>query len=57
MKTLVVLFVSVVALVLGGCAEQPLMSDEQYNATRGPAPNAPDYSGYLPQPSNRPPGY
>jgi outer membrane lipoprotein SlyB len=57
MKTLVVLFVSVVALVLGGCADQPLMSDEEYNARRGPAPNQPNYSNVLPQPSNRPPGY
>jgi outer membrane lipoprotein SlyB len=57
MKTLVILFVSAVALVLSGCAEQPLISDEEYNARRGPAANAPDYSAYLPQTSNRPPGY
>ena len=57
MKILVVLFVSVVAFLLGSCAEAPLMSDEEYNARRGPAPNQPDYSANLPQTSNRPPGY
>jgi hypothetical protein len=50
MKILAVLFVSVVTLLLGGCADQPLMSDEEYNARRGPAPNSPDYSGVLPAP-------
>jgi hypothetical protein len=57
MKILFVLFVSVFALLLGSCAEQPLMSDEEYYATHGPAPNSPDYSNVLPQVSNRPPGF
>jgi hypothetical protein len=57
MKILFVLLVSVFAFLLGGCAEQPLMSDEEYNATHGPAPHQPDYSGVLPQPSTRPPGF
>jgi hypothetical protein len=57
MKILFVLFVSVFALLLGGCAEQPLMSDEEYSARHGPAPNSPDYSGVLPQTSNRPAGF
>jgi outer membrane lipoprotein SlyB len=57
MKILLVLFASVFALLLGGCAEQPLMSDEEYNATKGPAPFSPDYSSVLPQPTNRPPGW
>jgi hypothetical protein len=57
MKTVVVLFVLVVVFLLGGCAEAPVMSDEEYNARRGPAANQPDYSGHLPQPSNRPPGW
>jgi len=57
MKALVVLFVSVVAFLLGSCAEGPLMSDEEYNARKGPAPNQPDFSANLPQPSSRPPGF
>jgi hypothetical protein len=57
MKTVVVFFLLLVAFLLGSCAEAPLMSDEEYNARRGPAPNAPDYSANLPQTSNRPPGY
>jgi hypothetical protein len=57
MKILFVLSVSLFALLLGGCAEQPLMSDEEYKATHGPAPFSPDFSGVLPQASGRPPGY
>jgi outer membrane lipoprotein SlyB len=50
MKLLLVLSVSVFALCLGGCAEQPLISDEAYNATHGPGAHSPDYSSVLPQP-------
>jgi hypothetical protein len=57
MKILFVLFVSMFALLLGGCADQPLMTDEEYKASRGPAPYSPDFSGVLPQPSNLPPGW
>jgi hypothetical protein len=50
MKILFLLIVSVFALLLGGCAEQPLMSDEEYNARKGPAPFSPDFSAsVLPQ--------
>jgi len=55
MKILFVLSVSMFALFLGSCADQPLMSDEEYNARRGPAPNSPDFSGVT-QPVNRAPG-
>jgi hypothetical protein len=54
MKILFLLIFSVFALLLGGCAEQPLMSDEEYNARRGPAPFSPDFSGVLPQANTRP---
>jgi hypothetical protein len=57
MKILFVLFVSVFALLLGGCAEQPLMTDEEYYARKGPAPFSPDPTANLPQSSGRPPGY
>jgi hypothetical protein len=59
MKALVVLFVSVVAFLLGSCAEGPLMSDEEYNARKGPAPNQPDFTANLPNQntSSRPSGY
>jgi hypothetical protein len=49
-------FVSAVALFLGSCAEQPLLSNEEYDATHGPAPFSPDYSSVLPQPNTRPSG-
>jgi hypothetical protein len=50
MKILFVLFVSVFALFFGGCADQPLISDEEYEARRGPAAFSPDYSNVLPRP-------
>ena len=49
MKVPFFLMATVFALLLGGCAEQPLMSDEEYNARHGPAPFSPDFSGVLPQ--------
>jgi hypothetical protein len=57
MKILFVLFVSVFALLLGGCAEQPLVSDEEYNARHGPAPFSPDPMAHIPAPSTLPAGY
>jgi len=36
------------ALVLGGCADTSLISDEEYQASKGPAPHAPDFSKTLP---------
>jgi hypothetical protein len=53
MKILFVLFVSVFALLLGGCNELPLMSDEEYNARKGPAPFSPDPTANLPRQVNR----
>ena len=57
MKILFVLSVSVFALLLGGCVEAPLMSDEEYEARRGPAPNSPDPMAHIPAPNTRPAGY
>jgi hypothetical protein len=57
MKILFVLFVSVTALSLGGCVDQPLMSDEEYNARRGPAPYSPDPAAHVPQNNPGPRGY
>ena len=52
MKALFLLFVSVTALILGGCNEQPLISDEDYNKYKGPAPFSPDPSSHLPVQQN-----
>ena len=62
MKTSFLLFVSIVALGLGGCTtDDSLVSDEEYNAYRDAAPNAPDPTSRLPQRSQYPmsgsPGY
>jgi hypothetical protein len=38
------------ALLLGGCADPSLMTDEEYANSRGPAPHSPDPTSNLPQP-------
>ena len=45
------------ALLFGGCADQSLMTDEEYANSRRPAPNPPDPTYHLPQTSQRPGGY
>jgi hypothetical protein len=35
---------------LAGCADNSLMTDEEYAKSKGPAPFAPDYSQVLPAP-------
>jgi hypothetical protein len=44
-------------LLFGGCADQSLVTDEEYARYKGPAPNSPDPMAHIPQSSNRPPGY
>ncbi len=53
MKNLFVLFVSVTALFLSGCNEQPLISDEEYNRIKGPAAYSPDPTAHLPVQQNQ----
>jgi len=48
MKILFML-VSVTALFLTGCVEQPLISDEEYNRYKGPAPYSPDPTSHINQ--------
>ena len=38
------------ALLLSSCADQSLMTDEDYVKTKGPAPFSPDYTSVLPDP-------
>jgi hypothetical protein len=57
MKILFLLFVSVTALSLGGCVDPPLMSDEEYQARRGPAPYSPDPTSHILQNNPGPRGY
>jgi hypothetical protein len=46
------------ALLLGSCADRSLMTDEEIDANKKPAPHSPDPIGYIPQTnSNRPPGF
>ena len=57
MKIPILLAASVIALALDGCADQSLVSDEEYKAMKGPAPFSPDPMQHIPQPSDRPGGY
>lgn len=49
MKMIYTLALVCSALLLGGCADQSLTTDEEYANSRGPAPHGPDPSAYLPQ--------
>jgi hypothetical protein len=42
MKLTIILASICAALLLGGCADQTLMTDEEYRNSRGPAPFSPD---------------
>jgi len=57
MKIFILLAAFVVALVFGGCADQSLVSDEDYKAMKGPAPFSPDPMQHIPVQSDRPAGY
>jgi hypothetical protein len=47
---LATLFLSIsCALLLGGCADRSLMTDEEYANSRKPAPNSPDPTAFMPQ--------
>ena len=49
MKIPFVLILLGCAFFLGACADQPLVSDEEYNARHGPAANSPDPTSHLSQ--------
>ncbi|MFN2621278.1 MAG: hypothetical protein ABR611_00380 [Chthoniobacterales bacterium] len=45
------------AFLLTSCADNSLLTDEEYRQMKGPAPFSPDFSGVLPDPSTgRPAG-
>jgi hypothetical protein len=48
MKLLLTLAFVCGALLFGGCADNSLMTDEDYYNARGPAANSPDFSRNLP---------
>ena len=57
MKLAALLFVLSGALFLTSCADQSLMTDEEYQKNKGPAPFSPDFSSVLPDPTTgRPAG-
>ena len=49
MKLFVTLALVCGALLLGGCADQSLMTEEEYARSRGPAPHSPDPTMHIPQ--------
>ena len=50
MKTALIFAALLSAFLLSSCADQSLMTDEDYVKTKGPAPFSPDYSSVLPDP-------
>jgi hypothetical protein len=57
MKFAIVLTSICCALLLGGCSDRSLITDEEYRQIKGPAPFSPDYSSVLPDPATgRPAG-
>jgi hypothetical protein len=57
MKFTIILAAICGALVLGGCADQSLLTDEEIYKLKGPAPYSPDPMGHIPVPSDRPAGF
>ncbi|HEV2804515.1 MAG TPA: hypothetical protein VGW57_06235 [Chthoniobacterales bacterium] len=58
MKVALILTAIAWALLLGGCADQSLMTDEDYVKNKGPAPYSPDFTNVLPnRSSSYGPGY
>ena len=49
MRSLFILALACGALLLGGCADNSLMTDEEYNRVKGPAAYSPDPTGHMPQ--------
>jgi hypothetical protein len=49
MKLLLTLAFVSGALLFGGCADQSLMTDEEYADRRGPAPYSPDPTNHVPR--------
>ena len=47
MKFAIIILSLCFGLFLGGCAEQSLITDEEYRAYKGPAPHSPDFSSKL----------
>jgi PBP1b-binding outer membrane lipoprotein LpoB len=52
MKFTIILAAIFCAILLGGCADQSLMTDEEYKQSKGPAPYSPDFAGVLPNRSS-----
>lgn len=59
MKSALTLALVCASLLFGGCAgDTSLLTDEEYRASKGPAPHAPDFSSVLPTTSSTyNPGY
>ena len=49
MKMILTLALACSALLIGGCADQSLVSDEEYEKMKGPAPYASDPTRHMPQ--------
>ncbi len=47
MKNFLLVIASAFTLALGGCADESLITDEEYQARRGPAPFSPDPMSHI----------
>ena len=57
MKFAIILAFVCWALLLGGCADNSLITDEEYARMRAPAAFSPDPMQHIPEQSDRPTGY
>jgi hypothetical protein len=57
MKFAIILASICCGLLLGGCSDRSLITDEEYRQLKGPAPFSPDFTSKLPDPTTgRPAG-
>jgi len=56
MKFAIILASICAGILLGGCSDQSLMTDEEYANSRGPAPHSPDPTIHLPASQDTSPG-
>jgi hypothetical protein len=57
MKKICLLFGLCGVLLFTGCAGQSLLTDEEYDSVKGPAPHSPDPTAHIPVYSDRPTGF
>ena len=57
MKSALIFTLIACALLVGGCTDTSLISDEDYARNKPPAPHSPDFTGVITQDPSRNPRY